>query len=85
MNNVIWKYNSKIMKNPAPSTIKTCNYCQKIDFPMNGNCLSECLIYKASVNTTANKNYYGTCENAFNERYNKHKCSFRNKSHEKKH
>ena len=32
---------------------------------MDGNCLSECLIYKASVSTTTNKYYYGTSENTF--------------------
>ena len=63
LNNVIWKHNSKIMKNPAPSTTKTCNCRRKTDCPMDGNCLSECLIYKASVSTTTNKYYYGTCEN----------------------
>ena len=84
MNNVIRKHNSKIMKNPAPSTTKTCNCRRKIDCPMDGNCLSECLIYKASVITTANKHYYGTCENTFKERYNNHKSSFRNESREKK-
>ena len=42
---------------------------------MDGNCFSECLIYKASVNTTTNKYCYGTCENTFKDRYNKHKCS----------
>ena len=52
--------NSKIMKNPATSTIKTCNFPQKTDCPMDGNCLSVCLIYKASVNITTNKYYYGT-------------------------
>ena len=83
MNNVIRKHNSKIMKNPAPSTTKTCNCRQKTDCPMDGNCLSECLIYKASVSATTNKYYYGTCENTLKERYNNHKCSFRNKSREK--
>ena len=29
MTNFIRKHNSKIMKNPAPSTTKTCNYRQK--------------------------------------------------------
>ena len=29
MNNFIRKHNSKIMKNPAPLTTKTCNYRQK--------------------------------------------------------
>ena len=44
MNNIIRKHNSKIMKNPAPSTTKTCNCRRKTDCPMDGNCLSECLI-----------------------------------------
>ena len=83
MNNVIWKHNSKIMKNPSPSTTKTCNCHRKTDCPMDGNCLSEYLIYKASVSTTANKYYYGTCENTFKECYNNHNYSFRNKSREK--
>ena len=47
MNNVIQRHNFKIMKNPAPSTTETCNCRRKTDFPMDGNCLSECLIYKA--------------------------------------
>ena len=55
MNNVIRKRNSKIMKYPASSTTKTYNYRRKTDCPMDGNCLSECLIYKASVSTTTNK------------------------------
>ena len=48
---------------------------------MDGNGLSECLIYKASVSTTTNEYYYGSCENTFKRRYNNHSCSFRNKSH----
>ena len=50
---------------------------------MDSNCLSECLNYKASVGTTTNKYYYGSCENTFKERYNNHNCSSRNKSREK--
>ena len=83
MNNVIRKHNSEIMKNPASSTTKTCNCRRKTDCPMDGNCLSECLVYKASVSTTTNKYYYDTCENASKERYNNQKCFFRNKSCEK--
>ena len=67
MNNAIWKHNSKIMKNPASSTTKTCNCRQKTDSPMDGNCIAECLIYKASLSATANKYYYGACENTFNK------------------
>ena len=50
---------------------------------MDGNCLSECLIYRASVSATINKCHYGTCKNTFKERYNNHKCSFRNKACER--
>ena len=75
--------NNVIRKNPATYTTKTCNCRRKTDCPMDGNCLSECLIYKASVITIANRYYCGTCENTFKERYNNHKCSFRNKSPEK--
>ena len=50
---------------------------------MDGNGLSECLIYKASVSTTTNEYQYGSCENTFKKRYNNHNSSFRNKSHEK--
>ena len=46
------QHNSKIMKNLAPSTTKSCNCRRKTDCPMDGNCLSENLIYKASVSTT---------------------------------
>ena len=73
------------MKNPATSNIKTCNCPQKTDCPMDGNCLSECLIYKASVNITTNKYYYGTWENAFKGSYNNQKCSFRNNISWKEH
>ena len=83
MNNIIQKHNSKIMKNPAPSTTKTCNCRRKTDCPVDGNCLSECLIYKASASTSNNKYYYGTSENTFKERYNNHNCFCRNMSREK--
>ena len=35
------------------------------------------------MNTSATKNYCGTCENSFKEIYNNHTSSFRNKSREK--
>ena len=82
MNNVIQKHKSKISKNPASSTTKTCNCRRKTDSPMARNCLSECLIYKASVITTAKNYYYSTCENTFKERYKNHKFSFRKNSRE---
>ena len=82
MNNIIRKHNSSVMKDPTPPTTKTCNCRRKTDCPMSGNCLSECFIYNASIETPTYRNYYGTCENTFKERYNNHTCSFRNKSKE---
>ena len=64
--------NSKIIKNPPTFATKTCTCRRKTDCPIDGNCLSECLIFKASVNTTTNKYYYGTCENTSKELYNNH-------------
>ena len=78
MKNVIRKH-SKIVKNPEPFTTKTCNCQRKTDCPMDGHCLSEYFIYKASVSTTTNIYCYDTYENTFKEHYNNHKCSFRSK------
>ena len=50
---------------------------------MDGNCLSEWLVYKAFVSKTTNKYYHGICEYNFKERYNNHNCSFRKKSRKK--
>ena len=35
------------------------------------------------MNTSITKDYYGTCEKSFKERYNNHTSSFRNKSRQK--
>ena len=62
---------------------KTCSCRQKSDGPLNQNCLSECLVYNAVVNTSTTKNYFGTCEKSFKERYNNHTSSFKNRSRQK--
>ena len=48
INNVIQKHSSKIIKNPASSTIKACDCRRKTEgnCPMDGNCLSEPLFTK---------------------------------------
>ena len=48
------------MEDPKPTNYKTCSCRQKSNCPLNQNCLSECLVYNAVVNTL--KNYHGTCE-----------------------
>ena len=72
MKNVIQKHNSKIMEDPKPTNNKTCSCRQKSDCHLNQNCLCECLVYNAVVNTSTTKKYHGTCEKSFKERYNNH-------------
>ena len=55
MKNVIQKHNSKIMEDPKPTNNKTCSCQQKSDCPLNQDCLSECLVYNAVVNTFTTK------------------------------
>ena len=71
------------MKNLAPSTTKACNCRLKTDCPMDGNCISDWLIYKASVGTITDKYYHGNLKKTFKERYNNYNRSFRNKSCER--
>ena len=42
--------------------MKIWSCIQKSDFPLDVNHLSEFLVYNAVVNTSATKNYYGTCK-----------------------
>ena len=56
----------EIMEDPKP-TNKTCSR-QKSGCPLTQNCLFECLVYNAVVNTCTTKNYHGTCEKSFKER-----------------
>ena len=56
------------MEDPKPTNNKTCSCRQNLDCPLNQNCLSECLVYKAVEKTFPTKKYYGTCEKSFRER-----------------
>ena len=71
------------MEDVKPTNNKTCSCWQKSDCLLNQNCLCECLVYNAVVNRSTTKNYYGTCEKSFKERYNNHTSSFRYESRQK--
>ena len=73
---------SKPQENPE----RTCNCRIKSECPINGKCLTKCLIYQATVKTLDDgkeETYVGLTENTFKTRYTGHKASFRNES--KKH
>ena len=52
----------------------------KCNCPLNGECLTQCLVYKATSTTSSNSFvYYGTSEGEFKSRYNNHTKSFRHR------
>merc|ERR1712096_567660 len=58
---------------------KTCN-CKTEPCPLNKNCLTSNLIYKATVNTdNTTKTYIRSTSTTFKDRYRNHKASFNNK------
>ena len=57
---------------------RKCNCRSKSNCPLNGECLTQCLVYKATSTTSSNSFiYYGTSEGELKSRYNKHTKSFR--------
>ena len=59
---------------------KPCNCQQKQLCPLNGQCLTECIVYKATVTqtkTNKQETYIGLTANTFKTRYYGHKCSFK--------
>ena len=63
----------------ADTETPPCNYRNKRDCPLEGKCLTKCVIYKASICTPNSKtmSYYGCCETDFKARYYNHKQSFK--------
>ena len=75
---IIKGHNSKIL-NVQHGESRSCNCRVKECCPLNGKCLTSCLVYKADlVSEDAKKVYYGACEGSFKERWGNHKKSFKN-------
>ena len=74
----------KVNQNNNNNNIRKCNCRNKTKCPLRGECLTECVVYKATITTpTSSCNYFGSTEGQFKTRYNNHMHSFRTKS--KKH
>ena len=59
---------------------KLCNCRQKNSCPLDGKCLTKCVVYKATVTETTSNNqltYIGLTENEFNTRINVHRSSLK--------
>ena len=84
--NIINAHNREIInrEDRTEEKKKTCNCRQKNQCPLNGECLAEDIVYKATVEThRGNAVYIGLASGQFKTRYNNHTKSFRHQKHEK--
>ena len=79
MEQKIKKHNSTVLNSPKQKTTAHCNCRKKEECPLKGECLSECLVYEASVKAgDIERKYYGLTEGPFKTRYRNHTKSFNN-------
>ena len=89
MNNVksiITKHNAHIIRNSQSQNTETdnCNCDNKNTCPLPKQCMTNNIIYKATVTTNDTKHYIGMTATTFKERYANHTSSFRHKKDSKK-
>ena len=75
--NIINTHNKKIIKPPKDNITRSCNCIRKHQCPLNEKCLTNNVLYKASITpneeNSKTKIYYGVSETAFKLRYANHK------------
>ena len=85
MGAIIAAHNTNILTAQPASTEPTrlCNCTGSDPCPLDGKCLTESIVYKATVSapSTSDKVYYGLTANTFKTRYGGHKRSFRERGY----
>ena len=78
---ILQNHNSKILKKNDERNEKTCSCpsTKKSTCPLDNQCLSKCIVYKATVEKTGHF-YIGITENDFKKRLTRHKHSFRHEA-----
>ena len=81
LSSIISSHNSKVIsKEQGPKLdVKGCNCTTKANCPLQGKCLTENVVYQATVNQTQDKivnTYVGLTSTSFKERWRNHKTSF---------
>ena len=83
MKAIIKGHNAKLLAPPTPADPKLCSCPRSIkdQCPLDGKCLTDSIIYKATVSVPGSKDlfYYGMCETDFKARLNNHNSSFRHR------
>ena len=86
--NIISSHNKRIINSGNEANGKTCNYRNKSICPLDNKCLINKIVYKGEIeinndtNELSTKFYFGISKTEFKSRYNNHKMSFRNRTHE---
>ena len=87
MTNIISTHNKKVTNSDNETNGETCSCRNKSNCPLDNECLTNKIVYKAEVETNdginklSTKVYFGISETEFKSRYNNHTMSFRNRTH----
>ena len=78
--NIIKQLNSQVLNKTNDNINRKCNCRSKPNCLLNGECLTQCLIYKATSTTSSNSFvYYGISEGEFKSPCNNHTKSFKHR------
>ena len=87
MKSIITSHNKKLLKSKHQTQAQPCNCRKKADCPLDGECQSGPVVYRAAVNTdntgsnlTHTDRVYIGCTENFKSRYSDHLQDFKNKS-----
>ena len=77
MRATILQHNNKLLRNNDPPAPSGCN-CKKYACPLQGHCLTENIVYEASLQHDGRTvKYYGSTGTSFKTRWRNHTASFR--------
>ena len=77
---IIKQHSSKVLNKTNDNNNGKCNCKSKPNCPLNGECFTYCLVYKAILATSNNSFvYYGTSDEEFKTQYNNYIKSFRHR------
>ena len=76
---IVSSHNAKVLSPATNPDERKCNCRNKQLCPLNGSCLTESVVYRATVtaNNKPERHYFGLTEGTFKTRYNAHMHSFR--------
>ena len=81
--NIIKQNNARILQDPPANRDNTCNCSTQDKCPLNGRCLSSCVVYQAAVSVENKEHiYFGAVEGEFKSRFNTHQTSFTHRRYE---